>query len=267
VLLGVDGDKKKPVMVATRAGLGGRVVVFAADTTSRGWYENPEAVQGHHVFWKQLVGWLARQEDNANELWIELDKRRIGIDAADVLGFTFGLRGKTGELPGATFRDAEIIGPKGEKIPLSFAREGQHQRGSFRGAKEPGEYKIVIEGSDKDVKAANTARFLVADDNVELLRPAAEHETLIKIAVASDGQFHLAQEADLLQLLDDLKNQASRDARQRTTHWPDWQRLPPSDHLRDQLAGLWNSFAFVGFLLFVLCIGSEWTLRRLWGLV
>ncbi len=272
VLLGVEGDKKKPVMVATAAqnGLGGRVVVFAADTTSRGWYESDEAVQGHHVFWKQLIGWLARQEDNANELWIKLDKRRIGTDAGDVLGFTFGLRGKTSELPGAKF-DAKIIGPKEQAFPVKFNRIDQHQRGSFPGAKAPGEYKIVIEGvgkdGDKDVKAAGTARFLVADDNLEMLRPAAEHETLVKIAVASDGQFHLAREADLLQLLDELKDQASRDARQKTTHWPDWQRLPPSDHLRDQLAGLWNSFAFVGFSLFVLLIGCEWTLRRLWGLV
>jgi uncharacterized membrane protein len=272
VLLGVDGDKKKPVMVATQAGPGGRVVVFAADTTSRRWYESEEAVLGHHVFWKQLLGWLARQEDNANELWIKLDKRRVGTDAADVLGFTFGLRGKTGELPGARF-DAKIIGPKQQEFPVNFNRENQqqYQRGSFQGAKEPGEYKIVIAGTgkdgDKDVEAPGSARFLVADDNLEMLRPAADHETLVKIAAASDGQFHLAQEAELLQLLDDLKSQASRDARQKTILWPDWQRLPPSDHLRDQLSGLWNSFAFVGFLLFVLLIGSEWTLRRLWGLV
>jgi uncharacterized membrane protein len=272
VFLGVDGDKKKPVMVATQAsaGLGGRVVVFAADSTSRGWYETDEAVHAHHVFWKQLVGWLARQEDNANELWIKLDKRRVGADAGDILGFTFGLRGKTSELPGAKF-DVKIIGPKELTFPVRFSREDQHQRGSFQGAKEPGVYRIEIKGSgkeaDKDVEGKGIARFLVADDNLEMLRPAADHETLVKIAVASDGQFHLAQEAELLQLLDELKNQASRDARQKTTHWPDWQRLPPSDHVRDQLSGLWNSFAFVGFLLFVLLIGSEWLLRRLWGLV
>lgn len=270
VLLAAKGDETKPVMVATQKGLGGRVVVFASDATARCWYETPEAVQGHHVFWKQLFGWLARQEDNANELWIKLDKRRLSTDAADVLGFTFGLRGKNGDLVGAKF-DAKIVGPKNQEFPIRFGREDQHQRGSFRGAKEPGEYKIVIDGTgkeaDKDVKASKDAYFLVADDNIEMLRPAAEHETLVKIAAASDGRFHLAQEAALLELLDELRNQASRDARQKTTHWPDWQRLPPSDHVRDQLAGLWNSFAIAGFLLFVLLIGCEWTLRRLWGLV
>jgi uncharacterized membrane protein len=270
VLLGIDGNKKQPVMVATQSGLGGRVVVFASDATARCWYESPEAVQAHHAFWKQLVGWLARQEDNANELWIKLDKRRLSTDAADVLGFTFGLRGKSGDLLGGKF-DAKIVGPKDQMFPVRFNREDQHQRGSFQGAKEPGEYKIVIEGTgrdgDKDVKAVATARFLVADDNVEMLRPAAEHETLIKIAAASEGRFRLAAAAELLLLLDELKSQASRDARQKTIHWPDWQRLPPSDHVRDQLAGLWNSFAFVGFLLFVLLIGAEWTLRRMWGLV
>ena len=270
VLLGIDGDKKKPVMVATQSGRGGRVVVFASDATARCWYDTPEAVQAHHVFWKQLVGWLVGQEDNANELWIKLDKRRLSTDAADVLGFTFGLRGKSGDLLGAKF-DAKIIGPKNQDFPVRFYREDQHQRGSFQGVKEPGEYKIVIEGigkdGDKDVKAPGTARFLVADDNVEMLRPAAEHEMLVKIAVASDGRFSIASEAELLQLLDELRSQASRDARQKTIHWPDWQRLPPSDQVRDQLAGLWNSFAFVGFLLFVVLIGAEWTLRRIWGLI
>ncbi|HZZ82467.1 MAG TPA: vWA domain-containing protein [Gemmataceae bacterium] len=270
VLLGVDGDKKRPIMVATQTTVGGRVVVFATDATSRSWYDSPEAIEGHHVFWKQLVGWLARQEDHSNELWIKLDKRRLAMDAGDVLGFTFGLRGKAGEIAGAKF-EANVVAPSEQKLPIRFAREGQHQRGTFQGAKEPGEYKIVIKGigkdGDKDIESSGVARFLVADDNIELLRPAADHELLQKIAAASDGRFQLAQEANLLTLLDELQSQASRDARQKTTHWPDWQRVPASDHLRDQVAGMWNSFALVGFLLFVGIIGSEWLLRRLWGLV
>jgi uncharacterized membrane protein len=270
VLLGVDGDKKKPVMVATQAAAGGRVVVFATDATSRCWYDTEEAIQGHHVFWKQLVGWLARQEDNANELWIKLDKRRLTTDAGDVLGFTFGLRGKNGEIAGAKF-EASVEGPGEFKAPIRFAREGQHQRGSFQQAKAPGEYKLIVKGTGKEggkeVAADKTARFVVADDDVELLRPAADHESLQKIAAASDGRFQVADEANIVALLDELQSQASRDARQKTVHWPDWQRIPPSDHLRDQVSGLWNSFALVSFVLFVGLIGCEWLLRRLWGLV
>lgn len=265
VLLGVDGEAKRPVMVGTQSGLGGRVVVFASDATARSWYDTAEAIQAHHTFWKQLVAWLARQEDGTNELWIKLDKRRLTTDAADVLGFSFGLRGKSGENVAAKF-DAKIVGPGGKTTPVRFAREDQHQRGSFQGLTEPGEYKLVIEAAD--VKAPpGVARFLVADDNLETLRPAARHDVLAKIAAAADGRFQPASEAAIVQLLDELRTQASRDARQKTSHWPDWQRLPPSDHFRDQLSGMWNSFALFGFLLFVGCIGCEWALRRLWGLV
>ena len=100
-----------------------------------------------------------------------------------------------------------------------------------------------------------------------MLRPLANHETLGKIAANAEGRFHLANEQELVQYLDELKSQVNRESRMKTTHWPDWKRLPASERPRDQLSGLWDSFALVSFLLFVLLIGSEWGLRRMWGLV
>jgi type VI protein secretion system component VasF len=72
----------------------------------------------------------------------------------------------------------------------------------------------------------------------------------------------------LLQLLDELKNQAAllNNGRQKTTHWPDWKRLPASEQMRDQLPGMWHSFTLVGFALFVGLLGCEWFLRRRWEL-
>jgi hypothetical protein len=100
-----------------------------------------------------------------------------------------------------------------------------------------------------------------------MLRPRADHEALRKIAANGEGRFRFLDEAELLQFLDDLKAEVSQEARQRIRHWPDWNRLPASDHPRDQISGLWNSLALVSLGLFVALLSCEWGLRRLWGLV
>ncbi|MSQ94755.1 MAG: hypothetical protein EXR98_09390 [Gemmataceae bacterium] len=266
----LKGGKGEVVMAATRAGRAGRVVVFAGDSTHTAWRDNPDAIRGYNHFWKNLVFWLAKQEDKANQLWITLDKRRMNTDAADVLGFTFGLKGRDGkELPKASFT-AKVVRDK-QELPVQHVAEGRHQRGSFLGAKEPGEYQLVITGTAEDggqkVEVTEIARFLVASEDVEMLRPAAEHETLTKIAASADGRFHLAQEQQLLQYLDELKSQVNRESRLKTVHWPDWRKVPASESARDQLPALWNSFALMSLLLFVALVGSEWGLRRWWGLV
>src|SRR5262249_34051459 len=157
-----------------------------------------------------------------------------------------------------------IVGPKQEHT-IAYVRDGDVQRGAFQNAKEPGEYRLIVEGKDGAVNAKADARFLVAMDDIELLRPVAEHETLVRIAANSDGQFHTLNEADPLHSLDELKSQVNRDARHKTTHWPDWTRLPASGSGRDQMSGLWHSFALLTFLIFVALVGCEWGLRRMWG--
>jgi type VI protein secretion system component VasF len=100
-----------------------------------------------------------------------------------------------------------------------------------------------------------------------MLRPVADHDALKRIAEASDGRFHLAQEQTLLDYLDELRTQINAESRHTTTHWPDWKRLPASDRTRDQVAGIWSSFSLVTFLLFVSLLGSEWYLRRKWSMM
>jgi hypothetical protein len=267
-LLKEPGKDGKLVMAATKKGVEGYIVVFAGDSTSRAWFGSPAAVAGYKQFWKKLVFWLAKQEDRTNQLVIHLDRRRVNANASEILGFTFSLRGKDGEdIAGATFK-ATVIGPN-QKYPVSSLSKGTKQHGSFQGAKEPGEHRLVVEATAKNngISVKAEARFLVAFDDIEMLRPLAEHESLSKIAANAEGRFQVLEEQTLLEYLDELKNQVSRESRQKTTHWPDWQRLPSSDRARDQLSGLWNSFALVGFLLFVALLGTEWLLRRLWGLV
>ena len=262
-LLRVKGKKDAPLLVSTSVE-SGLVAVFAADSTARSWRMKQEAVAGYQRFWKQLILYLAQQQDDANQLWVQLDKRRINAGAAEPLGFKFGLRDNKGrDVTDAKFT-AKIVGPGKREAKATYVAEDAHQRGTFQGAKELGEYQLVVEVKDM---LPTVARFLVVDNDVEMLRPEADHDALRKIAANSDGRFALAEEAALVQFLDELKGQVSGAARHRTTQWPDWKRLPATDHTRDQLAGLWNSFALLGFLLFTALLGCEWLLRRLWGLV
>jgi hypothetical protein len=265
--------KNEIVMAMTRAGeKQGRVVVFGGDTTYKAWGSNEEmpAVKKAYVrFWKSLALWLAKQDDNAAQLWIALDRRRMSTDPSDVLGFRFGLRGKTGELTNATFT-AKVVRDK-QEFSVQHNKDKDHQRGRVQGGKAPGEYQIVIHGKGKDgaedVQAESVARFVVAADDIELLRPAANHETLRQIAANAEGKFFSADEQGLIQYLDELKGQVSRESRHKTVYWPDWKRLPASQSVRDQMPGLWHSFALISLLLFVALLGTEWALRRWWGLV
>lgn len=262
-LLVGDGE---PILVVTQAGKG-RTAVFAADSTAKAWRTTPIAFEGYQRFWKQLVLWLAWKQDDQNQLWITLEQRRVNRDASESLSLRFGLRDKSGrDLPDAKF-EPKVIGPKDEALPIRFFREGSHQRGVFDAAKEPGEYRLVVKGSTKELAAEGSARFLVVSEELEKLRPLAEHETLMRLADASGGRFHVANEQRLLQYLDELKGQVGGEARQKTVYFPDWKRLPSSDGVRDQIGGLLRSFAAVGFILFVILLGTEWLLRRRWGLV
>ena len=115
---------------------------------------------------------------------------------------------------------------------------------------------------------APLARFLVVSDELEMLRPVADHESLSKIAANSDGRFALAEEGPLVQVLDELKGQVNGEVRgRRRRTGPTGSGCPPRTTCAIMPTGLWNSFALVSFMLFAALLGCEWLLRRLWGFV
>ncbi|MBI1830059.1 MAG: hypothetical protein HYR84_01250 [Planctomycetes bacterium] len=263
-----ERDSKDLLMAATIPSAdAGPVVVFAGDSTSKSWCHSTEAIAGYKHFWTQLIFWLAQHDDQTNQLAIHLDKRRINANAGDVLTFTLNLRGKDGaELPGAAF-EPEIVGPAHKYKPDSVK---PHRTGTFKDAKEPGPHLLTVratakDAAGKDVEVTGKARFLVAFDDIEMRFPRTEHESLRVIASESGGEF---RELDkLAEYLDSLEGQVNRESREKTTHWPDWTRVPASPHVADQFTGLWGSFALVSFLVFIALLGCEWWLRRWWGLV
>ena len=253
------GDSLKatgePMLVSTKRG-NGRVLVFAGDTTWRAWRRTPETVAAYERFWKQTMLWLAKQENSEGAAWIKLDSRRLSAGVDQRLGFNVGLRGKGGvELKKAQFKatvgrggEGEK-GRKGERLPLSpsplspspllplFCRSAHPWPRTTASAaifsrptrRANISVKVEAQGKDidgKDIKAFTSARFLIAAEDLETQRPAANHDFLRKLAHAGGGQFFPADEQNLLGLLHKLP--AQKQTRTSVDVWPDWRRAPPA---------------------------------------
>ena len=131
----------------------------------------------------------------------------------DRLHFSFGLRGKTGlDAADATFT-TKVLGPDDQPVNLPVGLETA-RRGSIPAPASPGEYKLQVTGKGKDpadggtVEGTRTARFVVTHEDVEKLATAANHDLLSRLATATGGQFHPADERLLLGVLNELKGQA-----------------------------------------------------------
>ncbi len=255
-----DAKDGPPLLVRQTYGKG-RTAALAVDTTLRwrtlGLPQSTEGVELHAKFWRQLVLYLAHQEDQGGSVWVRPDVRRLA--AGGKVTFAVGLRGKTGiDLPDGQFEVTAVPPGGGQPEPVPTARERDGQRGSFWKTDKPGEYKLVVRGKGKDVDGSEVAgeaaaRFLVYRDDTELLRQAADHDFLRKLAAAGGGKFYRADE--LPKVLKELAAAAPEAGRQKAAYWPDWRR--PA--LGGFLPGL--------FLAFVAVLGLEWGLRRYWGMV
>ena len=249
-----ESDKGEPILIAQNYG-NGRVLAFAGDTTHR-WIINPEKQRMHGRFWRQVVLWLAKQENAEGSVWLKPDTRRL--PARSDLGFSVGVRSKGGvELKDGTY-SVEVVGPGGAKTPVPTRRTATEDRGTFAKADDPGEYTITVRGEAKDpstgeiVKGEQSAHFIVFDEDVEMMRRAADHDFLKKLASAGGGEFHRVEELPAFLRRMQTENLARH--KPKLTLRPDWRTTGRSPFLL--------SF----FVSFVACLSIEWLLRRRWGM-
>jgi hypothetical protein len=266
------GEPKRPIMAAWNKGTG-RAMVFGGDTTWQAWRRNPTAVAAYERFWRQVVLWLANREDASGNTYVTLDTRRVAAGGNNAVGFTVGARGKGGEAaPDAKF-EVKVIGPHKEETAVPTAQEGKDRRGYFFRTNEPGEYTVWVKASGKDAKGNDlderpaTAKFLCYAEDLENLRPAADHEFLKKLAASGGGAAYVGGEDKLTEFLEGLLAQPLLPSRARAEVWPDWRVTPVSGEASDQLAALWTSGLLLAFALFVALVSLEWFLRRRWGMV
>jgi uncharacterized membrane protein len=243
-----------PLLVAQNYGAG-RVLAFGGDTTHY-WITDEQGRLAHDRFWKQLVLWLAKQEETEGSVWVKPDTRRLA--AGSKLGFSVGVRGKGGvELKGGEFT-VHVLGPKDARTLVPTALDRDEERGTFWKTDAPGEYKVVVSGKAKDtdgkeVTGEATARFLVYEDDAEMIRRAADHDFLRKLAADGGGTFLRPEELE--GFLEKLRTQPLLEDRTKAKGWPEWKSNRTTPFLGTYV------------LLFVGLLSLEWFLRRRWGLV
>jgi hypothetical protein len=265
---------QEPLLAAHDYGTG-RVMAFAGDTT-HAWVvpsykgKKIDGDEVHSRFWRQVVLWLARQEDTDDNLRIRLDTRRLRTGAN--LGFGVELRGKQGEtLKNVKYqvkivkdRDPALKDDKELEYPVEVspgkrgARENESS-GTFT-PKLPGDsYRVVVTGSGQDpagktVDGKSEARFIVYQDDAETSEKAANPDFLKELALAGGGQEH--RPGDLKKFLESLPSRPLAQPLPKPAKFPDWRTTKgPSPFL----------LAFL--LLFVQVLALEWFLRRRWGMV
>jgi hypothetical protein len=246
VLAETDDAARHPLLVAGQSG-DGRVLAFAGDST---WHWQMGGFgEAHRRYWRQVVLWLAKKdEQTAGRVWIRLAGRRVTRGGR--VEFTVGAENAQGEpLETAQFEVA-LQTPDGKSEAVRPTKVGADWGVTFRQTSKPGDYRITVKAKNGAEELGTAeARFLVPNQDLELDRPAAEPSLMAQLAdtTKTAGGAALAPEElpELLKRLADKPPEVKQEVIAKVTYWDTWPF----------------------FLIFVGLIGTEWYLRKRWGLV
>ena len=241
--LAVTADGQ-PLLVAREYGAG-RVLAFAADSTWR--WAMQGAGEQHRRFWRQLVLWLARQDDTEQDtLWVRLAQRRISPGTP--LEFDAGLTKPDGGLVTDVALEGTLVAPDGRRRSIRVARQAGGFSGVISDCGEPGDWTLVVKATRPGDPAARerTARFTVFRQDLELANPRANPLLMRQLAEATTGGVRLPEELPAI-----FAEIASR---------------PPAFETRAQWSFTpWDKWPML--LVLAGCLCGEWFLRKRWGLV
>jgi hypothetical protein len=164
--------------------------------------------------------------------------------------FKVGAENAQGEpIENAQFEVA-VQTPNGRTDQVQPAKSGTEWLATFRQTTKPGDYRITVKATvgNRELGTAE-ARFLVPNQDLELDRPAAEPGLMAQLAESTKtaGGAALAPEVlpELLKRLAEKPPETKQDVIAKVTYWDTWPFF----------------LAVVGLL------GTEWFLRKRWGLV
>ncbi len=246
VLAEADDSRRHPLLVAGQPG-DGRVLAFAGDSTWR--WQMQGFGDAHRRFWRQAVLWLAKKdEQTAGRVWIKLAGRRVMRGTR--VDFTLGAENSRGEPVVSARPTVTLDTPDGRTVDIRPTKSGDHWSAIFRETGKPGDYRIKVAANDgAQVLGTAEARFLVPNQDIELDRPAAEPSLMAQLAemtAAAGGKALAAEELPaLLAKLAAEPPKLTEEVVAKTTYWDTWPF----------------------FLAFVALLGTEWYLRKRWGLV
>jgi hypothetical protein len=258
--------KLAPLLVGHQIGVGnrGRVLVMAAQDTrlwmKLGQPKSNDGIQLHARFWRQMVRWLAHQEEDEGAAFAKPDWRRGPVGAKQSI--RVGLRQPGGTSAVEPKFDVKVLAPGEDEAaakPISVVTGPDGGWVVPYDPKAPGEYTVKLAAygkstDGKEVRGEATARFLAYPEaSDEMLRKAADHEVLKRIAAAGGGQFRRLEE--LPAFLRELKGQPLEAVKPKPRYVPDW-RVEKS-----------QGFLPAWLIVFAALLGTEWGLRRYWGMV
>jgi hypothetical protein len=268
---GLRQDQLKPPYLLVGWQIGGdasrgRVLAFAGYDTYLwmpfGLRNQPPTRDGqeiHAQFWRRLILWLAHQEEEEGAAYARPEFRRLPVNATQSI--KVGLRQPGGAEAIDPQFDVRIVGPDQKPEEAQPRPLIADPAGGVKVMFEPplaGEYTVIVkatglDSSGEQVTGEATARFLAYPDvSDEMLRVAAEHHFLERLAQAAGGRGYALE--DLPRFLEELTGQSLDIVKPKPRFVPDWRR----NHSKGFLPG-W-------LVLFVALLAAEWGLRRMWGM-
>lgn len=234
----------RPLLVGREFGAG-RVLAFAADSTWR--WAMQGAAEQHRRFWRQMVLWLAKQDDSAKDsLWLRLAQRRVA--AGSTLPFDAGMTGPDGDGIGDAVAEGLLTAPSGAVRPVRLARKGEAWSGVLADLGEPGDWTLSVQATRAGAPpVSRAARFTVVRQDLELANPRANPLLMRQLAEQTEGGGVRSPE-EIAEIFDDL-------------------RTRPADFESQEQwsATLWDKWPMFLVMAGLLCL--EWFLRKRWGLV
>jgi hypothetical protein len=276
-----------PLLVGIQLGNGdiSRVLAFGAyDTYLWEKLGQPKTRQGseiHSRFWKQCILYLAHQDEEEGLAYARPLFRQLKVGNEQTV--RVGVRLPSGQedpnaeltvkivpMPKTDPKSVEKKEPDQAEIDKAktetIVRDKDGAKVLFR-PRERGEYFVVLTSPKKDAEGRPvldaegkpvllraTAKFIaVPDTSDEMLRVNADHDFMSRLSLPTGGKA-LSLE-DLPAFLKELKAEPLSTMTPKPRYYPDWRRTHSKGFLP-----LW-------LVVFVILLGTEWGLRRLWGMV
>jgi uncharacterized membrane protein len=234
--------RKLPMLITENYGHG-RTAVFATSGSWRWRMQLPLSDHSHEVFWQQLLRWLVA--GSPGRVVVSTPKSLLADES--YVPFRAEVRDKTYEPAANADVQAHILGPDNlsETVPL---RPDPKERGAFVAdwnAPKPGSYlvEIVARRGDEEL-GRDVLTFRREDGIAENFHTEQNRDLLEKLSAQTGGRYYRPNEAKRL-AADVEYSDAGITVRE----------------TRD----LWNMP--VVFFFALLLRGSEWMLRRKWGVI
>ena len=236
------GRRRMPLLVTENYGHG-RTAVFATSGSWRWrmWQDHTDTT--HATFWQQLLRYLVsdspKQVTGSTTRPVLSDETKVTLRAT--------VKDKAFQPVSNAVVEAHIVGPDGASSTVELTPQPLEE-GAYTAdwnADKPGSYMAeIVAGRDKDEIGRDVVIFRREDGVAENFHTNQNRELLQKLASETGGRYYPA--ADAGRLADEISySEAGITTRETKDLWD----MP------------------VVFLLALLLRGSEWVLRRRWGVV